>query len=215
MGDHLTIHVDGVMKYLGVNIDPHLDFSEHVGSICKASFSQLRTIRRARSFLNRNSTIKLCNSLVLSRVDYCCPILHGVTNKNMDRLQRVINAAARVVFCSKRTSHTSHLISELKWLNMQQRCTFRTACLLHKALNGFAPTYLTTELVQYHPNRNLRSDSKNLLMLANNKKAVGKHIFKVLASNMWNQLPQNLRDERKLSSFSEGLRNVLLDVMCD
>jgi hypothetical protein len=212
MGDHLTIHTDGAMKYLGVNIDAHLDLSEHVVSTCKAAFFQLRTIRRARPFLNRNNTINLCNSLVLSRVDYCCPILHGVTSKNMDRLQRVINAAARVVYCSKRTCHTSNLISDLKWLNMRQRCTFRTACLLYKALNGLAPPYLTIELEQYHPNRTLRSDTKNLLVLKTNKKAVGKHIIKVMAPSVWNQLPQDLRDERRLSSFCDGLRNVLCEL---
>jgi hypothetical protein len=201
----ITFNTIGGMKYLGVHIDSCLDFSKHVGEICSAAFLQLRTIRRTRPCLNRAATIQLCNTLVLSRIDYCLTILNGIKAKDLERLQRVLNAAARIVFRCSRTTHTSPLLKKLNWLNMQQRRTFHTACWLHKILHSGAPSYISCEVHRYQHERTLRSNSENLLVPAVGRTGVGNHILKVLAADVWNRLPIDLRGERRFGAFRNGL----------
>jgi len=61
---------------------------------CFAVLCQLNSIRRS---VSRESLIGLVVSLVLTRLDYCNAILAGLPAYQLDRLQSVINAAARVI----------------------------------------------------------------------------------------------------------------------
>jgi len=66
--------------------------------VCQCQvFFQLRQLRRVRSSLNNASVATLVHAFVTSRIDYCNCLLAGATKSLMDKLQRVINAAVRVV----------------------------------------------------------------------------------------------------------------------
>jgi len=62
-----------------------------------------------------------------------------------DRLQRALNAAARIVANNRKSgSLLHHTIShDLHWLDVTDRIQFRIAVTMHRCLHGFAPKYLT------------------------------------------------------------------------
>jgi len=62
-----------------------------------AGFFRLRQLRRVRRSLDPVSAATLVHAFVSSRVDYCNAIFAGVPKTTTDRLQRVLNAAARLV----------------------------------------------------------------------------------------------------------------------
>ena len=62
---------------------------------CKALFG-LYKIKQIRKFLSEKTTVKLIHALVNSHVDYCNSLLYCVPKCQIDRLQKVLNAAARV-----------------------------------------------------------------------------------------------------------------------
>jgi hypothetical protein len=213
MGDKVSIDTEGSLKYLGVYIDPHLNLSKNVSEICKAAFYQLRIIRRARCSLDITTTKWVCNSVVLSRLEYCIVLLNGVNSCHREKLQKVINAAARTVCNARRFTPTTPLLNKLEWLNIDQRCLFHTACFIHKILYTGVPSYLKEELQPYNPQRALRSSSMNLLTPAIGKRTVGKLIFKVLAANVWNKLPDEVRSEEKFTAFCGNLRRILVSAV--
>jgi len=57
----------------------------------------------------------------------------------IDRLQSVLNAAARLVYSSRRYDHVTPLLHELHWLRMSQRINYKLAVLVYRCLNGLAP----------------------------------------------------------------------------
>jgi len=61
-----------------------------------------------------------------------------------DKLQRVMNAAARVISCTRKLDRglTRFLRDDLHWLDVTQRITFKLCLLVFKCLHGFAPQYL-------------------------------------------------------------------------
>ena len=72
----LNLSMDGkkiervsVMTYLGLYLDEHLTFSDHIATICKKSSRKLGTLRKARKFLDRKTSLLLYKSLV---VPYMC-----------------------------------------------------------------------------------------------------------------------------------------------
>ena len=62
-----------------------------------------------------------------------------------DKLQRVMNAAARVVSGTKKYDRglTQLLHSELYWLDVADQVTYRLGVTVYKCLHGQAPDYLS------------------------------------------------------------------------
>ena len=74
---------------------PDLSLDKHVTAVRAKFFFQLRQLRRIRRSLDDDAT--LVQASVTSRVDYCGSLLIGAPKKTADKLQRVLNAAARIV----------------------------------------------------------------------------------------------------------------------
>jgi len=81
-----------------VTITSNLSLDKHDANVCATCFYWLRQLRRVRRSLDAESAATLVgHAFVTSRVDYCNAILAGASKSITDKLQRVINAAARVV----------------------------------------------------------------------------------------------------------------------
>ena len=61
-------------------------------------FFHLYNIRRIRKYLSRENTETLIHAFISSRIDYCNSLLYGVPNCHLRKLQRVQNAAARLLY---------------------------------------------------------------------------------------------------------------------
>ena len=72
-------------------------------------------------------------------------MLVGVSGHLLDRLQSILNAAARLVFSARRSERITPLLRDLHWLRVPERIQFRLCVLTFrclKTLNGSAPPYL-------------------------------------------------------------------------
>ena len=79
----------------------------------------------------------LVQACIASRLDYCNAVLHGITDNQLQRLQSVQNAAARLVTRTGRCEHiTQSVLRELHRLPVRRRVEFKIATLVFKALNG-------------------------------------------------------------------------------
>ena len=74
-------------RNLGIIFDKELSLKQHVSSICKSSYYQIRQICQVRSSLDKNSAIVLANSLVSPKLDNCNSIFYGFPAVTLDCLQ--------------------------------------------------------------------------------------------------------------------------------
>ena len=107
----------------------------------------------------------LVHSFVTSRLDCNNSLLYGVPQRNLQKLQMLQNAAARLVTRAPRRCHTSQILQDLHWLTVENRIKFKLLLLTYKALNDSSPSYITDLLSPYVPARNLRSSERNLLQV--------------------------------------------------
>ncbi len=118
----------------------------HVTTVVRSCFAALRQIRSVRCSLPRHALLTLIRALVVSKVDYCNSVLAGLSIQLQDRLQSVLNAAARLVFSARRSEHITPLLRELHWLKVPERVKFRLCVLAYRCLHGEAPAYLAESL---------------------------------------------------------------------
>ena len=148
--DYMPIHLSEgdirpskVVRNLGVLIDSQLSFSQHVNNITSKSYSELRRLKSFRRSLPLPAARTLVNSLVVSRIDYCNCLLAGAPAKITDKLQSVMNAAAKIVCGLEKYDHIKkHMRDTLHWLPVPQRVTYKLCLLTYKTIHSKAPEYL-------------------------------------------------------------------------
>jgi len=74
--------------------------------------------------------------VLLSRLDYGNATLAGLPGNQLDRLQSVINAAARLVCSARKYEHLTPLLRDLHWLPIHERIEFKLAVLVFRCLHG-------------------------------------------------------------------------------
>ena len=75
-------------------------------------------------------------------IDYCNSLLVGVADYVIRKLQRVQNAAARMITGTRKFFHVTPILRELHWLPVAKRIQYKITMLVNKCLLGLAPPYL-------------------------------------------------------------------------
>ena len=136
-----------------------MSFNEQISKICKSSHYHLRNIGKIRKYLDESSTKTLIHAFVTSKLDYCNALLNGLPKYQINRLQLVLNTAARVVSHTRKYEHITPVLIGLHWLPVSYRITFKILLLTYKALNNLAPSYLSDLLSQRCNVRSVRPSS--------------------------------------------------------
>ena len=102
-----VVNTKPIVTNLGSWFDSQLSMSTHISKLCSSAFFHLHNmyIRRIRKFLSPVETNSLVHAFVTSRVDYYNSLLYGLPASQLNKVQRVLNTAARLVFCAPRFSH--------------------------------------------------------------------------------------------------------------
>jgi len=124
-----------------------------------------------------------------------------------DKLQRVLNAAARVITGTRKFDRglTQILHNDLHWLDVPQRVTFKLCTTAYKCLHGLAPKYLAdlcVPVAEVVGRRQLRSASRGLWDLPRfNISNYGRRAFSFAGPHTWNSLPDQLRTSVSLVEY--------------
>jgi len=134
---------------------------QRTASRCFATLRQLGTIGRS---VPLPVFQLLVVALVLARLHYRNSLLINLSASLIQRLHSVKNAAARLIFNTRRSDHITDALFSLHWLRVPERIVFKVAMLTFRALHGTVPPYLTSQFTRVAdmPNRRrLRSSSSN------------------------------------------------------
>ena len=120
----------------------------------------------------------------------------GATHNRLDRLQKVVNFAARLVSGLRRCDHVSPTLAALGWPRVEQVVARRDAVNVHRALNvGAAPEALRDMMrprstVSGRLTRATAAGAAALELPRYRLTAV-RRLFPYRAAAAWNQLPRD------------------------
>ena len=171
--------------------------ASHITKLFASLFYHIYNIHWIRKYLSWQSAEILVHAFITSRLDYCNGLLYGLPECLFNKLQRVQNACARLIFREQKFCHVTPLISELHWLPIKYRIEFKILLITFKILNFLAPTYLSSLISLRLPSKyNLRNSSDNLLLSYPRFK-------------LWNALPFDIRSASTVSIFKAKLKTHL------
>ena len=148
--DSSTIARSDTVRNLGITMDSTLEMHAQVSNLRKTCYYYIAWIREIRPFMSEHDAKALVHALVISRLDYCNSLYHGLPQSLLHDLQMVMNDAARVVKRLRRNPDISitSVLKELHWLPMSERSKFKIISLVHKCVYGTAPTYMSAMIVK-------------------------------------------------------------------
>ena len=194
------------VKYLGFIFDKHLSLSPQINNVCSNCYFYLKKISSIRSFISQSNCESLVHALISSRLDYCNSLYFGTPKFNISKLQRVQNAAARLVLSKSKRDSISACFRHLHWLNIEQRVSFKLLMTLFKRLHGIAPILLSNCLL---PSSQFSRHSAYTFNVTFNESKYGRRAFSYCAPRLWNCLPLTIRCISSLPMFKTKLKTYI------
>ena len=165
--------------------------------------------------MDADFTKTLVHAFISSRVDHCNAVFSGAPQYVMDTLQRVLNAAARLVTDTRMYDRgLSTLIhDQLHWLNVPERVEYKLAVMVRRCLENKAPRYLVNSCIPVADiaSRYRRSANLHRLIVPRYwRSPLGRRAFSVGGPTVWNSLPVELREPNVSNGvFRRTLKTIL------
>ena len=220
-----SLNLDGVMiesckkaRNLGFMFDHTMSLNEQITAISQVCYINLRNLERIGSKLPMDLKTQLVHSNILSHIDYCNAVYGGLTEANIQRLQKIQNDSVRFIFNlygSARRTHITPFLKKLHFLPVKYRIRFKITLLVFKCLNNMAPNYLA-ELINRRStkSKSVRLDNDLFLLDIPPKPQYVRTeaAFAFSGPKMWNELPYNLRCIADIKVFKKELKTYYFNI---
>lgn len=197
-------------KNLGLAIDNRLRFSQHVTMITKRAFCNLKLIYNNKSILNKKCKILLCDSLVLSHLNFADCVYGPALNKtDTRRLQLIQNSCIRLICGLGRREHVTKHLKEVEWLNTEQRRILHSCVLFHKIITLQQPSYLYNKIKYRTDVHNINVRRKGHITIPQHSTALFQSSYSYNIARLYNKVPDDMK-RLPLFSFKKKLKKMLL-----
>ena len=143
-------------------------------------------------------------------------MLAGLPAFTIEPLQRVQNAAVRLIFQLGPKDHVTQGLHQLHWLPISYCITFTLCVLMYAAHSGNSPTYINDIIIcsqrQSTLRQALRSAATSNYVEPRLRTKLGERDFSFTGPHAWNQLHAALRATLNLNSFKKQLKTHLFNI---
>ncbi len=216
--ENVNITIDGIQlekvrtfNYLGVKLDHHLTFKDHVAYVNGKTFSKIRLLGRLCRNLDWGMLMLLYKTLILPVFDYGDVIYHRMSKQDAESLQRLQNSACRAILKCDMYSPIDEMHDKLDISKLYQRRCQHIATRVHKFKNGNGPPdcrNMITEIQEIH-DRTTRQTTGELLYIAPTCLKMCERDFAYCGPIIWNQIPLAIRKIGTTKEFKTEINKVV------
>jgi len=124
---HLLI----LLVILALSLIKNVSFAQRISSISKSCFLIIRDLRQFVILLIKILPTPLLLLSFIPKIDYCNFLLLNLPATQTNRLQLVLNSAARFVTQTPNFHHITPSLKSLHWLKINERITYKVLSLSH------------------------------------------------------------------------------------
>jgi hypothetical protein len=135
-------------RNLRLVFDSHLNFESHIAECTRNCFFRLKLLYKIRNYLSQELRVVLCESLILSKLNYCDTVYGPcLLSRTAKLVQRVQNACTRYCFNVPQRSNVTPFLDAANMLKMEAQRQLHLALMLFGIIEGNRPLYLFKKLV--------------------------------------------------------------------
>ena len=181
------------LKILGVEFDQTLTWERHISSVARRTNAIIISLFKIRSHLSNDILKILVQTHVLPHLQYCLSVWGGATRTRLNRLQKVINFAARLVSGLRRGDHVSPALATFGWPDIDTLVMRRDAINIYRALHDPAAPQPLKDMARPRQtvcSRRTRATAAGAAVLAPPRLQLttARRLFPYRAAVSWNKL---------------------------
>ena len=108
-------------KYLGVTLDPTLNYNQHISSTIGCVQHKLSMLGKIKKYLKREVALNIYKSMVLPYLNYGDVIYSKASSNDLDKLHRLQNRCLKLCQGQERRYNTNRLHRETKVPLLRER----------------------------------------------------------------------------------------------
>ena len=191
-------------KYLGVHLDPTLNFETHFHKIYKKAAGRVNLLRRIRSSIDNFSAQRIYQSMIMPIFTYCGYNSIG-WSESRKRIAPLRNEASKSQKNAKMNCSPKNC--NLRFLTNDNFLQKKTCCFVFDCLSGTACFPFRNYFQRFHHNSLNTRNNRKAPTLPKGKLDFARHSFSFLGASLFNSLPLSLKN-----SNSKFLVRKALDV---
>ena len=205
------------VTYLGVQLDHNLLFDHHVSKILRNMAVGIKSILSVRDYVPLQIRLQLMNSFVLSHLQYSAVLLNGLTDGQLQRIDRQVNWAIKCCFFAKKFDHVSLLRRRTSTLTAALQIQYCSLIKLWDILNKQCKPFLSMDF----PNLNFKMNhrTQQVILHKPGRTYLACKSFLTCSVHYWNRLPVSLRQINSRHKFKNCLaahyNYLLTSIPCD
>ena len=178
-------------KYLGVIINQHLTWHDHIEQLQSKIAKRLGVLKRIKHLLPDNARRIYVSTMVISILEYASIVLGDKNDKVlMDSIQVLQNKAAKLVLDRATHSSSTQALLDLNWMNLSTRRLMQRGFIMHNFINDSERNSMITRGLDYH-SHNTRSKETISSVRSNTNWGLLRSFNSALTD--WNSLPEDMR----------------------
>ena len=184
-------------KLLGVKLDKHLSFTEHIDDICKKVSQRIVVLKK----IKRNLPLAECKLYFNALIK---------PEENVNCVSKLQKRAARVILDADISERSELLFRQLDWLPLKEELSFKRSSLIFRRIKdeNACPGYIT-ELLTRNSDRHIRNSrygKYNLECPSYNKETERGRTFQASGTKPWNSIPLGIRKKDSIGSFRYSVK---------
>lgn len=205
----LEINKSDSEKYLGLILDSGLTWKLHISKIRSKLTSLNGALRRIVRNLPLNVRHTIYNSLVKTHIDYLIEIWGAAAKSNLKILQTAQNKLIKTLFNYDYLTPSVQLYKNVKLMNIDNTFKYFTCILIRKILTNDIRTGITFKTKAQHTQLKRLRNANNII-LRSPRTNYGKNNIYFQSAQIYNKLPNNIKEAKTLNTFKNLLKIHLL-----
>lgn len=197
-------HVENV-RDLGVTVDKHLKFDEHVSKIVHKASSRAHLILKSFRSRDKHIMVKAFCTYVRPLLEYCSPAWSPHTLCLINKIEKVQRFFTKRITGLRETPYAERL-KALRLQSLEYRRLFADLVLCFKIIHGDCNTVLSDSLTVNNNSRTRGHILKLYKYPCNNN--LSKYYFTNRIVNVWNSLPEETVTAANVYVFKRQLKLV-------
>lgn len=184
------INVTSSYKYLGVEIDSHLNMNSHFEKTYRKASGRLNLLAKLRNQMDTTTALMIYNSMILPVITYCNIIQLKETDTKLKKYMSFEKRAIRIIEPQEKSN-----IHTIKDFRKRSACEFVRRCIDNNICSNFHQYF---QVISH--SISTRNNNSSIRLPAF-KTEYGRQSTSFLAGKIFNDLPIEIRAEPSFSKF--------------
>ena len=195
------------MQYLGVTIDEHLTWTEHINNLSLKLCQTNGILSKLRHYVPQKNCISIYYALFYSHILHGCLVWQYTSKTNRSKLEKLQKKCLRIMTFSNFDAPSNPLFAELNILKLDDICTSQVILFCHDFFMDFFPSalknlFVLTATMHTHETRS----SKQLFIPKFNTAHYGSNSLFYIGPVTWNSFFKCLVEIEFRQTFTKKYR---------